>query len=387
MPPQWSCGSRHCAANAPHDMRRKKRRACKAAHDGHRMSWLTEIARPDIRALKAYEHALWEPGLTRLHANELPWRAPGDSSIAGLNRYPEPHPHELTAALAAFYGVAPDMLLAGRGSDELIDLLIRSYCRAGQDKVIICPPTFGMYGVAARIQGAQVLEVPLSKDAGWEIDRPSLLERCDPQVRLVFLCSPNNPTGNRLERRGILELARALEGRALLVVDEAYVEFAAEPSLLGNLAERPGMVLLRTLSKALGLAGARCGALIGHADVVALVRKVIQPYALTQLTIEAVFRSLEPAPLEQARSRITALKAERQRVAAALVGVPGVLRVWPSDANFLLVEFDNAADVLQRAHAAGLLLRDMRAAPGLARALRISIGSQEQNDRLLGCLQ
>jgi histidinol-phosphate aminotransferase len=351
------------------------------------MSWLTEIARPDIRALKAYEHALWEPGLIRLHANELPWRAPGDVSIAGLNRYPEPHPHELTAALAAFYGVAPDMLLAGRGSDELIDLLIRSYCRAGLDKVIICPPTFGMYGVAARIQGAQVLEVPLRAAAGWAIDVEALLGRCDPLVRLVFLCSPNNPTGNRLERRDVLALARALEGRALLVVDEAYVEFAAEPSLLAELAGRPGIVLLRTLSKAHGLAGARCGALIGHADVVALLRKVIQPYALTQLTIEAVFRSLEPATLAQARSRITALTAERQRVAAALAAVPGVLKVWPSDANFLLVEFHDAADVLQRAHAAGLLLRDMRAAPGLARALRISIGSQEQNDRLLGCLR
>jgi histidinol-phosphate aminotransferase len=126
--------------------------------------------------------------------------------------------------------------------------------------------------------------------------------------------------------------------------------------------------------------------LIGHADVVALLRKVIQPYALTQLTIEAVFRSLEPATLEQARSRISAITAERQRVAAALAGSPGVISVWPSDANFLLVEFRDAADVLQRAHAAGLLLRDMRAAPGLARALRISIGSREQNDRLLGCL-
>jgi histidinol-phosphate aminotransferase len=278
------------------------------------------------------------------------------------------------------------MLLAGRGSDELIDLLIRSYCRAGQDKVIICPPTFGMYGVAARIQGAQVLEVPLRTAAGWAVDAQGLLERCDPLVRLVFLCSPNNPTGNRFERQEILALARALEGRALLVIDEAYVEFSKEASLLAELAGRPGMVLLRTLSKAHGLAGARCGALIGHADVVALLRKVIQPYALTQLTIEAVFRSLQPAALEQSRARITALTAERERIAAALAGMPGVLRVWPSDANFLLVEFHDAADSLQRAHAAGLLLRDMRAAPGLARALRISIGSQEQNDRLLECL-
>lgn len=351
------------------------------------MSWLTDIARPEIRALKAYEHALWEPGLIRLHANELPWRAHGDSSIAGLNRYPEPHPQQLTAALAGFYGIPPAMLLAGRGSDELIDLLIRSYCRAGQDKLIICPPTFGMYAVAARIQGAAVVEVPLQAERGWRFDPQALRERCDPAVRLIFLCSPNNPTGNRLDRQAILELSRELEGRALVVVDEAYVEFAAAPSLVASAIERPGLVLLRTLSKAHGLAGARCGAMIGHADVVALLRKVIQPYAITQLTIEAVLRSLEPAAVEQARSHLVALKAERTRVAAILGASSGVLKVWPSEANFLLVEFKDAAAAWQRAHAAGLLVRDLRSTPGLARALRISIGSPEQNDRLLASLQ
>jgi histidinol-phosphate aminotransferase len=351
------------------------------------MNWLTEIARPEIRALKAYEHALWEPGLIRLHANELPWRARTDTSIAGLNRYPEPHPHELTAALAGFYGVAPAMLLAGRGSDELIDLLIRSYCRAGQDAVIICPPTFGMYAVAARIQGASVLEVPLQRDAGYRFDPQALRTRCDASVKLVFLCSPNNPTGNRLDHQAIFELARELEGRALVVVDEAYVEFADAASLTAGISEHPGLVLLRTLSKAHGLAGARCGALIGHADVVALLRKVIQPYALTQLTIEAVFQSLEPAALEPARAHVATLKAERARLAAALTGHGEVLKVWPSEANFLLVEFRDAAVALQRAHGAGLLIRDMRAAAGLSRALRITIGSPEQNDRLLASLR
>jgi histidinol-phosphate aminotransferase len=351
------------------------------------LSWLTEIARPEIRALKPYQHAVWEPGLIRLHANELPWRAAGDSSIAGLNRYPEPHPHQLTAALARFYGVGPEMLLAGRGSDELIDLLVRSYCRAGQDAVIICPPTFGMYAAAARILGARVLEVPLQRDAGYRFDPVALGQHGDQGLKLVFLCSPNNPTGNRLDGQAILGLARALEGRALVVVDEAYVEFANAPSLTAAISDHPGMVLLRTLSKAHGLAGARCGALLGHAAVIALLRKVIQPYAVTQLSIEAVLRSLEPAALEQSRDRVATLKAERARVAAALGGIPGVLKVWPSEANFLLVEFQDAAATLQRTHAAGLLVRDLRAAAGLARALRISIGDAEQNDRLLASLR
>jgi histidinol-phosphate aminotransferase len=349
------------------------------------MSWLTEIARPDIRALRAYEHAVWEPGLVRLHANELPWRSGSDGSACGLNRYPEPHPHELTAALAHFYGVEPQNLLATRGSDEAIDLLIRSYCRAGADAVVVCPPTFGMYSVAARIQGAAVLEVPLLRERGFACDFAAVQSHCEPQVRIVFLCSPNNPTGNRLDRRDILALAGALRGRALLVVDEAYVEFAREPSLVAELAASPGLVLLRTLSKAHGLAGARCGALLAHADIVALLRKVIQPYAVTQLSIEAAFRALEPAAIAEMRRHLATILAERARVAAALERQAGVRRVWPSDANFLLVEFENAQRAVARTHAAGLLVRELRA-PGLEQTLRISIGAPEQNDRLLASL-
>jgi len=350
------------------------------------MSWLTAIARPEIRSLKAYEHAVWEPGLIRLHANELPWRSRHDASEAGLNHYPEPHPHQLTAALARFYGVEPAALLASRGSDEAIDLLVRSYCRAGADAVIICPPTFGMYAVAARVQGAAVIEVPLRRERNFACDFDTLRQHCDPRVKLVFLCSPNNPTGNRLEMPAILALARELQGRALLVVDEAYVEFASQPSLLAALAALPGLVLLRTLSKAYALAGARCGALIAHPDVVALLRKVIQPYALTQLTIEAVFRALEPAALAQAQAQVDAIRHERARVATALLACHGVRRVWPSEANFLLVEFDQAGAALGRTHAAGLLVRDLRLVPQLQQAVRISIGTAEQNNRLLASL-
>jgi histidinol-phosphate aminotransferase len=350
------------------------------------VSWLSEIARPEIRSLRAYEHAVWEPGHVRLHANELPWRAHGDSSQAGLNRYPEPHPYELTTALARFYGVAPGMLLAARGSDEAIDLLVRSYCSAGADAVLICPPTFGMYGVAARVQGARVIEVPLRREAGWSLDTAAIRAQCPRSVKLIFLCSPNNPTGNLLAAEDVLALARELEGRALVVVDEAYVEFAGRAPLTGELGSCPGLVLLRTLSKAHGLAGARCGCLLADAELVALLRKVIQPYAVTQLSIEAVTHSLEPAPLRASRERIAAVKAERTRIAARLAQLPGVQQVWPSEANFLLVEFADPAAALARTHGAGLLIRDLRHVPGLAQALRISIGTPEQNDRLLASL-
>jgi histidinol-phosphate aminotransferase len=347
------------------------------------MSWLSEIARPEIRNLRAYEHAVWEPGHVRLHANELPWRAHGDASRAGLNRYPEPHPYELTAALAAFYGVAPGMLLAARGSDEAIDLLVRSYCSAGTDAVLISPPTFGMYGVAARVQGARVIEVPLRRESGWSLDISAVRAQCTAAVKLVFLCSPNNPTGNLLAIEEILTLAHELAGRALIVVDEAYVEFASRAPLTAYLASCPGLVLLRTLSKAHGLAGARCGCLLADEELVALLRKVIQPYAVTQLSIEAVTHSLGAAAISASLERIAAIKAERTRVAAQLAQLSAVRRVWPSEANFLLVEFLDPGQALTRAHRAGLLIRDLRHLAGLQDALRLSIGTPEQNDRLL----
>jgi histidinol-phosphate aminotransferase len=350
------------------------------------MSWVSAIARPDIRSLQPYQHATWEPGLVRLHANELPWRASTDASEAGLNRYPEPHPLALAARLAGLYQVEAGCVLACRGSDEAIDLLTRSYAQHGRDAVLITPPTFGMYALCARVQGAAVIEVPLRRAEGYALDLPALRAALTPAVKLVYLCSPNNPTGNLIDRAQIIELAATLAGRALLVVDEAYVEFSGAPSLSTELAAQPGLVLLRTLSKAHGLAGARCGAVLAHPEIIGLLRRVIQPYAVTQLTIEAVFRALDPEPLAATRTQVAEVIAERQRLAMALAARAGVLRVWPSAANFLLVEFSDPGDALERCHAAGLLVRDLRRAPTLGQALRISVGTPAQNDRLLASL-
>lgn len=351
------------------------------------MSWITGLARPEIAQLKSYEHAVWEAGLERLHANELPWRAPGDESEAGLNRYPEPQPRELIRGLAALYDVPVASVLAGRGSDEMIDLLLRVFCRAGQDSIVICPPTFGMYAVSARIQGAGILTVPLLAAQGFALDESALLDACSPSVKLVFLCSPNNPTGNALDESMVLRIAAGLKERTLLVVDEAYVEFASGQSLSRHLDAYPNLVILRTLSKAHGLAGARCGALLANAEIVGLLRKVIPPYAIPQLTVEAALRLLQPPQLAVMRSRIDTVRAERARLATALMALPAVERVWPSEANFLLVELADADRALKRAREAGLLIRDVRAQPGLGRALRISIGTQNQNDRLLEALK
>ena len=221
------------------------------------MSWVRELARPDIAALQAYEHAAWRPQLERLHANELPWSPLGGDPAGGLNRYPEPQPRALINRLAALYEVTPESVLVGRGSDEAIDLICRAFCRAGHDQVLVCPPTFGMYSVAARIQGAQVIEVPLRSEHGFALDETAVLEHCGPSTKVVFLCSPNNPTGNLLDAQAMRRIARARDARSLVVVDEAYIEFADRASLSAALREQPNLAVLRTLSKAHGLAGAR----------------------------------------------------------------------------------------------------------------------------------
>jgi histidinol-phosphate aminotransferase len=350
------------------------------------MNWVIERARADIRALTPYSHAAWEPSLTRLHANELPWRVEGDPSQAGLNRYPEPQPPPLVQGLANLFGVSAAQLLVGRGSDEAIDLLLRVFCRAGEDNVIVCPPTFGMYAVAARIQGAALKVVPLRRDAGFALDVDAMLAAVDANTKLVFVCSPNNPTANAVAPDLLADLSRRLAPRALLVVDEAYIDFAGVPSLCARLAELPNLAILRTLSKAHGLAGARVGALVAAPEIIALARKVIPPYAITELTVEAVAPLLRPDAIAAMRERVRALLQERTRLAQALAANARILRVWPSDANFLLVDCADPVDVLARVRGAGLIIRDVRQ-PALPCSLRISVGTPAENNRVLESLQ
>ena len=347
------------------------------------MSWVRSLARPDIVALKVYEHAAWKPQLERLHANELPWSPAGGDPRNGVNRYPEPQPRSLVERLAGLYGTAPESVLVGRGSDEAIDLLCRAFCRAGRDAVLVCPPTFGMYSVSARIQGAQVLSVPLAMERGFALDEAQVLERSTRETKLVFLCSPNNPTGNLLDEQAMLRIARALAGRAIVVVDEAYLEFADRPSLARHLKELPNLAVLRTLSKAYGLAGARCGALLADPEVIELLRKIIPPYAIPRLTAQAALARLTPEALAAGRRQLATLLAERERLMEALPALARVQRVWPSDSNFILAEFTDAGAALELGCRAGLLVRDARGYPGLGRALRITVGTPEQNSRLL----
>jgi histidinol-phosphate aminotransferase len=342
-----------------------------------------QLARPDILSLQPYQHAAWEPSLERMHANEMPWRAENDPTTAGMNRYPEPQPVELVEHLATLYEVAPQNVLAGRGSDEGIDLLSRAFCRAGQDSIIICPPTFGMYKVSARIQGAGVIEVPLLKERGFALDVEAVLAAWQPGVKLVYVCTPNNPTGNAMDRNAVEILCEKFAGKALVVVDEAYIEFSRAPSMAAWLHRFENLVILRTLSKAYALAGARCGALLAHAEIVSLLARVITPYSLPTHTIESVLRLTDVHHQAVAKSRIDSILLERERLAEHLPRLALIRRVWPSNSNFLLVECVDADQVLRAAALVGLIIRDPRSQLGLANCLRISVGTAEQNDRLM----
>jgi histidinol-phosphate aminotransferase len=344
---------------------------------------LLRLAREEIIALRPYAHAAWEPTLRRLHANEAPWRATGDQTLAGLNRYPEPQPAALVGRLARLYGVPATHVLATRGSDEAIDILSRLYLRAGQDAILQCTPTFGMYQVAARIQGAAVIEVPLDKGDGWSLDADRVIAAWTPRVKLVYLCSPNNPTANLLNEDGIAAICAALDGKAIVVIDEAYIEWCARPSIAAWLERFGTLAILRTMSKAFALAGARLGALLAAPALIDLAKRIIPPYCLTQPTIEAALRVLEPDAMMQMRERLAALSLEREYLRRGLESSPLVSRVWPSDANFLLVDSVDAAEFLRRTRAAGLIVRDLRANPLLSSSLRVTVGARAEHDALL----
>ncbi|HEY8681983.1 MAG TPA: histidinol-phosphate transaminase [Rhodanobacter sp.] len=345
-----------------------------------------DLARAEIRAMQPYSSARMEAsgGNVFLNANESAWAPPGDNGL-GCNRYPEPQPAALVDALADLYGVRREQLLVGRGSDEAIDLLVRAFCRAGEDAILIQPPTFGMYAVCAKIQAAGVIEVSLATD--FTLDVGAVLAALTPAVKLAFICAPNNPTGQSVPRASIEQLAQALAGRALLVVDEAYVEFAESGSVADLIDRHDNLAVLRTLSKAWALAGARIGSLLANAEVVALLRRIMPPYPLPLPCVAAALSALSAPGQASAREHISIVREQRSRMRDALGRLSGVREVLPSQANFLAVRFDDAAAAYQRLLAAGIVVRDVRRYPNLGDALRITIGTPDENNRVLNELK
>ena len=350
-------------------------------------------ARPEILALSPYVSARMSAseGLILLNANESPTPLIPDATGAGVNRYPDPQPVELRRRWSSHMGTERERVLITRGSDEAIDLLIRAFCRAQQDAIVQCSPCFGMYAVAARIQGARVIDVALTTDhdaPSESLDLDGLREALtDDGVKLVFLTHPNNPTGRPLSESDVADAIELTQGRALLVIDEAYVEYCADPSFIQRCASMAHVVVLRTLSKAFGLAGARIGAMVAHPEVIALCRRIIPPYPLPSPSVIAGESALSEEGLAKMKSSVGITLTERARVSLALQSSGRASHVWPSSANFVLAKFNDSQALYRHWIDGGVIVRDFSDKPGLAGCLRVTIGLPEENDRLLTLLE
>lgn len=349
-------------------------------------SFAERLARPEILALPPIDIAAraeeaFGGDAIKLDANENPYPPLSDGPLAaGLNRYPEPRPAALGKAMAALYGVAPDALLVTRGADDAIDVLVRTFCRPALDAVSISRPTFSAYAHFACLQGARVIEAPLG--AGFDLDADAFLAKAaeEPSLKLAFLCSPNNPTGNLIAADDVLRIADALPD-TIVVLDEAYLEFSEAASLASEAARRPNFVVLKTLSKAFGLAGARVGGLIGHPETVALAARSLPPYPLPSLSIAAAMSALAPSRRPLHEARIAEIKAERERLAALLAGSAIVKGVRSGGGNFLFLEVEDAGALAAKLGALGIRVRFRpNAAAG---GVRLTIGNPAENQAAL----
>ena len=318
-------------------------------------------------------------GSVLLDANEMPVPLPG---AAGLNRYPDPRQRELTRRIADIYGWAPETILLGNGSDELIDILVRGFCDPRGDRVLVTPPTYGMYAVSARANGVEVVEVPLGQRFGLDVEAVVDCAR-EYNARLVFLCSPNNPTGNLLKRGALLEVVR--RSGAAVVVDEAYIDFSGDPGLVERINEHANLLVMRTFSKSWAAAGVRLGVLIGHPVVLDVLRGLQAPYNISTPNQEAMMCILDR--LEERNILVHQLVEQRQELARRLSSLDCVVRVYPSRANFLLVRFAGCGQVWAWLADCGIRVRDRSGMPGCTDCLRISVGTAAENQLLLDCLK
>ncbi len=334
------------------------------------------LVQPHLLDLQPYATARHEfagSAEVYLDANESPFNT-------SLNRYPDPAQKELRSEIARQKGLQLEQVFTGQGSDEAIDLLTRLCCRPGEDEVIVCPPTYGVYAIAAQLQRAKVVEVPLTAD--FQLDVPSILAASSANSKILWLCSPNNPTGNLMNETAVLELLKAFPG--LVVVDEAYIHFAQSKSWTSELTDFPRLVVLQTLSKGWGLAAIRLGMAFAHPRLIELLQRIKSPYNLAGPTQQLALERLQNAT--ETRNQINLIVAECQKLEKGLSQLPSVLQVYPSQANFLLVRFQNARATYELLLQNGILVRDRSTVPGCEGCLRISIGTPAENQKLLQIL-
>lgn len=355
------------------------------------MSLIEQLKRPHLRTFKPYASARrtakgpGQQGGLWLNANESPYGRNWQLATDNLNRYPEFQDLNLNAAYARYTGVEPDQVISHRGSDESIELLIRTFCEPGQDAILICPPTYGMYKVSADIQHVSTTQVPLL--ASGELDLPAVKEQL-PACKLVFLCHPSNPLGNLLPETQLKAVLEAAGDQTLVVVDEAYIEYSGlEYSAAEWLAEYPNLVVMRTLSKAFGLAGIRVGFTLAQTATLQALLPVLAPYPLPTPCIEIARQALTADEQIQVRQNVIESRGERQRLAEALAEFAWVQEVFPSHTNFVLFRTPRARELLDYCLAHQVIIRDQSAQQGLHNCLRITVGSPAETDQLLTVLR
>lgn len=350
-----------------------------------------KFIRKHFRDMEGYVSAGMESGKNEsnifLNANENPYPLPG---LERYNRYPEPQPQKLVSGLAALYGVGDEHVVITRGADEGIALLIRMFCEPHEDAILINPPTFGVYKVdAATMPTCGVISVPLlPKERGFELDVNEIIRQArsaENSVKIVFLCSPNNPTGGCARKDDILRVVDELSGHCLVVLDETYAEFTDGASLTSELEAYENFVILRTLSKSYALAGQRVGAILSaQTELIELLKsKVMETYPIPVASVEAALHVLDPDMQKLAQKNIQKILAERKRMELELADKKGVHALYKSDANFLLIEVDRATDFVRYAATKNVIIRDFSMKPDTKDCLRLSIGTPLQNDLVL----
>lgn len=342
---------------------------------------IRELVRENILGLKPYRSARddFDSGIL-LDANENSMGAPFADEME-LNRYPMPLQKQLREEIAAFRDVDAKNVFVGVGSDEAIDLLFRIFCTPGKDRIIINPPTYGMYKVSANINDVAVDEVLLTD--GFQLQPDNIIQAIRPETKLIFICSPNNPTANSMAEKSIQKVLENFDG--LVVVDEAYIDFSQHESCAAKIREYPNLVVLQTMSKSFGLAGIRLGIALANPEVIDFMLKVKAPYNINKLTSAAALKAF--SNLDFVTKNIESILEERVRVISKLVTYQAVEYVYPTDANFVLFKIANAEEIYHKIAKAGVVVRYRGNEPHCENCLRMTIGTQTENNRFFEALE